>query len=76
LVLGTIAAIGEYTGVYLTAVDAVGILTPMMTVVLISVIKVRFLYCVCSAQYVTYITDRTALRTLNVIERIAKSTKS
>jgi hypothetical protein len=40
---GTIAAIGEYTGVYLTAVEAVGILTPMMTVVLISVIKVRLM---------------------------------
>jgi hypothetical protein len=40
---GTIAAIGEYTGVYLTAVEAVGILTPMMTVVLISVIMVRLM---------------------------------
>ena len=30
---------GQYTDLYLTAVDAEGILTPMMTVVLISVIK-------------------------------------
>lgn len=39
LVLGIIAAIGEYTSYYETSVEAVAILTPMAIVVFISVIK-------------------------------------
>lgn len=39
LVLGIIAAVGEYTNYYETAVQAVGILTPVSAVVLISMIK-------------------------------------
>jgi phospholipid-transporting ATPase len=39
LVLGIIAAVGEYTNYYDTAVQAVGILTPVSAVVLISMIK-------------------------------------
>jgi phospholipid-transporting ATPase len=39
LVLGIIAAVGEYTAYYDTAVQAVGILTPVSAVVAISMIK-------------------------------------
>ncbi len=39
LVIGIIAVIGEYTGVYESAIEPAGILAPMMIVVFISVIK-------------------------------------
>lgn len=39
LVIGIIAVIGVYTGVYESAIEPAGILAPMMIVVLISVIK-------------------------------------
>ena len=39
LVLGVIAAVGEYTGIYATSVTAEGMLAPMALVILISIIK-------------------------------------